>query len=168
MTPKKALFHVISVIEGLVCVRSHVGQILQSFGCVQVRIHMDFKSERWSSFQSNHSLGFPWLYCNLQKPSLLLDLLLYTMNYPHLSPSRKFILNLGNLPPFLSITWTPFVFNKTLWTPLPSSASPTYSGHEVWFIRHQACLPGELCVCFDLKLWVGNPELNISLRSNTI
>ena len=25
----------------------------------------------------------------------------------------------------------------------------------------QPCLPGELCVCFDLKLWVGNPELNI-------
>ena len=32
----------------------------------------------------------------------------------------------------------------------------------------QPCLPGELCVCFDLKLWVGNPELNISLRSHAI
>ena len=74
---------------------------------------MDFKSERWSSFQSNHFLGFPWLHYHLQKLSVLPDLLLYTMNYPYLSPSRRFILHFENLLPLLSITSTLVAFNKT-------------------------------------------------------
>ena len=80
----------------------------QESGCSErTTIHMEFKSERW----------FPWLDYNLQKPSLLTDVLLYTVNYPHLSSSRRFILHFENLLPFLSITSTPLVFNKTLWTP---------------------------------------------------
>ena len=79
---------------------------------------------------------------------------LHTMNYPYLSPSRRFILHFENLLPLLSITSTLVA---------PQVLKETYSRHQLW-LRHrfegevqikiylvQPCSPGKLCVFFDLN-----------------
>ena len=100
---------------------------------------MDFKSKRWSSFQSNHSLGFPRLHYHLQKPSLLPDLLLYTRW------TIRIYLHLGG---FFSISKTFFLFYQQLLHfflllkhyGLPNQVlqvlKETSPGHEVW-LRHR-------------------------------
>ena len=92
---------------------------------------MDFRTERWSSIQSNHSLGFPRLHCHSQKLSLLLDLLPYTWTI-------RIFLHFDGLRPLLSITSSILAFNKTYGLPnqAPQVLKETYSGHEVW-LRHR-------------------------------
>ena len=64
-------------------------------------------------FRATTFLGFLGFATIFRNSLFCLIFSLHTMNYPYLSPSRKFILHFENLLPLLSITSTLAAFNKT-------------------------------------------------------